>query len=221
MSEVQIGPSILTANLLELGAEIARAEEAGVDFIHLDIMDGHYVPNMTFGPLMVEAVRRATSLPVDVHLMIDAPQQFIDEFATAGADSMTVHVEASRHVHADLSAIRAHGVRAGLALNPTTPVSQIEEALPFCDQVLLMTVNPGFGGQSFIPTMLGKIGRLRAMISAINPRCVIEVDGGIKASNIGRVVDSGASMIVAGSAIFADDVPVAEAVRMLRDGIGK
>lgn len=219
MSLVQIGPSILTADLLELGKEIARAEAAGVDFIHLDIMDGRYVPNITFGPVIVEAVRRATSLPLDVHLMIEEPEKFADAFVAAGADSITFHIEACRHAHAALTAIRSQGVRAGLALNPSTSLSSIEEILPSCDQVLLMTVNPGFGGQTFIPYMLGKIERLKSTIDARSLRCDIEVDGGIKASNIAKVVAAGVSMIVAGSAIFSDDLAVEDAVSALRQAI--
>ncbi len=219
MPLVEIGPSILTANLLELGASIREAERAGVDFIHMDIMDGHYVPNITFGPVMVAAVRKATTLPVDTHLMIEQPERYIEEFVGAGSDAITVHVEACRHLHATLTEIRSLGVSPGVGMNPTTPLADVEEALPFADQVLLMSVNPGFGGQIFIPEALPRIERLRAMIEQRNPACKILVDGGIKCSNIGSVARAGASMVVAGSAIFSEDVPVADAVAALRQGI--
>lgn len=219
MASARIGPSILTADLLRLGEAIADAETAGVDYIHVDVMDGHYVPNITFGPVMVRTVRRATELPVDVHLMIDAPERFISEFAEAGSDTITVHLEAVTHVHAVLTQIREHGVRRGIAINPTTSLGLLDDVLPFCEQVLLMSVNPGFGGQTFIPTALGRIDRLRQMIESRGLQCDIQVDGGIKASNIGRVVQAGATMIVAGSAVFSPDVPVDEAVRALRRGI--
>jgi ribulose-phosphate 3-epimerase len=216
---VLIGPSILTADLLHLGDALTEAENAGIDYIHVDVMDGHYVPNITFGPVMVSTVRRGTQLPVDVHLMIDAPERFIDEFAAAGSDAITVHLEAVTHVHAVLSQIRAHGIRAGIAINPTTSLTLLDDVLPFCDQVLIMSVNPGFGGQSFIPTALGRIERLRDAIASRDLRCDIQVDGGIKASNIGKVVSAGATMIVAGSAVFSDDVSVADAVQALRQGV--
>ncbi|MBX3069601.1 MAG: ribulose-phosphate 3-epimerase [Thermomicrobiales bacterium] len=216
---VLIGPSILTADLLHLGDALTEAENAGIDYVHVDVMDGHYVPNITFGPVMVSTVRRGTQLPVDVHLMIDAPERFIDEFAQAGSDAITVHLEAVTHVHAVLSQIRGHGIRAGIAINPTTSLTLLDDVLPFCDQVLIMSVNPGFGGQSFIPTALGRIERLRDAIASRDLRCDIQVDGGIKASNIGKVVSAGATMIVAGSAVFSDDVSVADAVQALRQGV--
>jgi ribulose-phosphate 3-epimerase len=219
MTEVALGPSILTANLLALGDAIREAEDAGVDFIHLDIMDGRFVPNITFGPVVVESVRAATTLPLDVHLMIEEPDRHIEAFVSAGADAVIVHVEASRHLHAALQRIRELGASPGVALNPLTPLSVIEDALPFLEQVLIMSVNPGFGGQAFIPTALRRIARLRVMIEESNPGCRIEVDGGIKASNIGKVVAAGAQMIVAGSAIFSTETPVAEAVRRLRAGV--
>jgi ribulose-phosphate 3-epimerase len=216
---IQIGPSIITADLGYLADAIARAEEAGVDFIHLDIMDGSYVPNITFGPFMVETVRRLTDLPLDVHLMVVRPDQHIRPFSDAGADAITVHVEAALHLHAVLDDIRSLDVLPGMSLNPGTSLSSLEEMLPFVDRVLVMTVDPGFGGQSFIPTMLEKIRRLRAMIAERQPRCWLAVDGGIKPSNIGRVVDAGADMLVAGSAIYSPDMPVGEAVRRLRERI--
>jgi len=221
MSEVLLGPSILTANLLRLGESIEMAVSAGVDFIHLDVMDGHFVPNITFGPLVVESVRSATNLPLDVHLMIDQPERYIQAFVDAGADMVTIHVEACPHLHAALTAIRERGASPGVALNPATPLESIVEVLPIVDQALIMSVNPGFGGQSFIPTSLRRIERLRELTRQLNPSCRVEVDGGIKASNIGQVVTAGAGMIVAGSAIFTDQLPVAEAVQQLRAAIAR
>ena len=215
----QVSASILSANWLKLGEELKRAEEAGCDCIHVDITDGHFVSNLTMGMDITRAVCNFTGLRTDVHLMIEEPERFIDEFAAAGADAITVHLETVTHVHAILSQIRMHGVKAGVAINPTTSLTLLDDVLPFCDQVLIMSVNPGFGGQSFIPTALGRIERLRSVIASRDLRCDIQVDGGIKASNIGKVVAAGASMIVCGSAIFSDDMSVADAVLALRQGI--
>lgn len=215
----QIGPSILTANLRELGAEIARAVQAGVDFIHLDVMDGRFVPNISFGPLLVSAVREATSLPLDVHLMIEEPERYVEDFVRAGADRVTVHVEASLHLHRTLSKIEELGAMPGVSLVPSTPLSAITEVLPICGQLLVMLVNPGFGGQAMIPEMLNKVERARGLVDAMNPDCLLEVDGGVKAENIGRVVQAGAQTIVVGSAIYNDRQSVEESVAMLRHAI--
>ncbi|MER3436804.1 MAG: ribulose-phosphate 3-epimerase [Chloroflexota bacterium] len=216
---IWIGPSILTADLLRLGEAIAQAEAAGVDFVHLDIMDGRFVPTITFGPLMVSAVRRATKLPIDVHLMIVEPERHIDAFVEAGADVLTVHVEACVHLHGTLQSIAAAGATPSVTLNPATPLVAIEEVIPVVGQVLVMSVNPGYGGQTFIPSALDKIRRLRALLDERNPTCRLEVDGGIKPGNIRRVVEAGADTIVAGSAIYSDDHRVDDAVQKLRDAL--
>jgi ribulose-phosphate 3-epimerase len=214
-----IGPSILTANFLELGAEIERAELAGVDFIHLDVMDGRFVPNLSFGPMVVAAIRRATSLPVDVHLMIEEPERYVADFVQAGADRVTVHVESSRHLHRTLSLIEELGAMPGVSLVPSTPLSAVTEVLPICGQLLVMLVNPGFGGQAMIPEMLNKVERARGLIDATNPDCLLEVDGGVKADNIGSMVRAGANAIVVGSAIYNERQRVEESVALLRRAI--
>ncbi len=217
--KVLLGPSILTADLLRLGDQIAQAEAGGVDFIHLDVMDGRFVPNISFGLPILEALRRATNLPIDVHLMIVEPELYAARFADAGADSVTVHVEACGHLHGTLQAISAAGATPGVTLNPATPLGTLEEVLPIVGQVLVMSVNPGFGGQTFIPSSLSKIARLRAMLDERNPTCRLEVDGGVKAGNIRRVVEAGADTIVVGSAIYGPDASVADAITALRSAI--
>lgn len=213
---IQIAPSILSADFTRLGDEIKAAERGGAGLIHVDVMDGHFVPNITIGPLVVKAARRATDLPLDCHLMITDPDLYIDDFARAGANLISVHVEAVVHLHRTLVAIRELGCRPGVVLNPTTPLSSIEEALSFIDYVLIMSVNPGFGGQSFISTSLDKISRLRGMIDSRGLNVEIEVDGGIDLSNVAEVVRRGARWIVAGSAIFGKEDP-AEATRAMRE----
>jgi ribulose-phosphate 3-epimerase len=216
---VRIGPSILSADFLRLGEQIAEAEAAGVDFIHVDVMDGRFVPNISIGLPVLEAVRRTTRLPVDVHLMIAEPERYAERFAAAGADLVTVHVEVCGHLHRTLQAIAEAGAAPSVTLNPGTPLSAIEEVLPLVRQVLVMSVNPGFGGQTFIPSALDRIARLRAMIDARNPTCLLEVDGGIKAGNIRRVVDAGAETLVVGSAIFSQERSVGSAVAALRSAL--
>lgn len=213
---IRIGPSILSADFLRLGDAIAAAEAAGADFIHVDVMDGRFVPNISIGLPVVEAVRSATTLPVDVHLMIVEPDRWVERFARAGADLVTVHAETDPHLHRTLRAIEAAGAQPSVVLNPGTPLVAIDEVLPIVRQVLVMSVNPGFGGQTFIPAALDKIRRLRTQLDARNPTCRLEVDGGIKASNVRRVVDAGADTIVAGSAIFSPERPVAAALAELR-----
>lgn len=202
MRSLMIAPSILSADFSRLGEEIRAVEEAGADVIHVDVMDGHFVPNITIGPLVVKAVRAVTSLPVDVHLMITEPDRYLKDFADAGADWITVHVEACIHLHRTLTCIREMGRKAGAVLNPATPLSTLDYVLEEVDLVMLMSVNPGFGGQSFINSSIDKIRRLRRMLDEVNPQAAIEVDGGISPASIGRVAEAGANIFVAGSAIY-------------------
>jgi ribulose-phosphate 3-epimerase len=199
---MKISPSILSADFCRLGEEVRAMEKAGADYIHVDVMDGHFVPNLTVGPPIVKAVRRCTSLPLDVHLMIQRPDDFLSEFAKAGANILTVHVEAVTHLHRTLSEIRKYGMRAGVSLNPSTPVCLIEPALNYADLVLVMSVNPGFGGQELIPEVLSKIKEIRRLIAQKGRPVELEVDGGIKVDNIGVVAKAGADVFVSGSGIF-------------------
>jgi ribulose-phosphate 3-epimerase len=192
----------LSADFSRLGDQVAEAEAAGADYIHVDVMDGQFVPNITVGPLVVAAVRRVTRLPLDVHLMIESPERYLADFCQAGADILTVHVETCPHLHRTVQQIKELGCRAGVTLNPATPAASLEEIVLYVDQVLVMTVNPGFGGQEFIESMLPKIRRVRAMLDAGNPQADLEVDGGIEPETAPRVVEAGANVLVAGSAIF-------------------
>jgi len=198
----KIAPSILSADFSRLGDEVRAVAAAGADYIHVDVMDGHFVPNITIGPLVVEAVRKVTELPLDVHLMIENADRYIPDFATAGADIIVVHAEASVHLHRTIQLIKSLGKRAGVSLNPATPLSALEYVLPELDLVLLMTVNPGFGGQSFIEACLPKIHALRAMLDRRGCEAELEVDGGVKIDNIDRIAHAGADVFVAGSAVF-------------------
>lgn len=200
---VRIAPSILSADFARLADEVARVEAGGADLLHVDVMDGHFVPNLTVGPPIVEALRKVTKLPLDVHLMITNPDAYLQAFAEAGADYLTVHVEACPHLHRTVQAIKERGVKAGVTLNPATPLSTVEEILSDADLLLIMSVNPGFGGQSFIPTVLRKIERARAMIERTGSRAVLEVDGGVKVENAAQIVAAGAEILVSGSAIFS------------------
>jgi ribulose-phosphate 3-epimerase len=215
-ASIRVGPSILTADWLRLGEEIQAAERAGVDFLHLDIMDGRFVPNISFGPLVVEAIRKATALPLDVHLMIEAPSDFISAFVDAGADALTVHVENAIHLHRVVQSISSAGIEAAVAINPATPLTALEEIAPVVQRILVMSVNPGFGGQSFIPSALDKITRLRALLNRVNPACGIRVDGGVKASNIARIAAAGADSFVVGAALFTRERSIEEAMQELR-----
>lgn len=201
----KIAPSILSADFSRLGEEVRAVEKAGADYIHIDVMDGHFVPNITIGPMIVKAVRKVTALPLDVHLMISNPDLFIDAFVRAGADIVTVHAEASLHLHRSLQVIKRAGVRAGVSLNPATPLEAIEYVLDELGMVLVMTVNPGFEGQEFIPEVVPKIEQLRKMIDARGKEIEIEVDGGISPKTIRTLSDAGADVFVAGSAIFYSD----------------
>ncbi len=213
---IYIAPSILSADFSRLGEEVREAEQAGADFIHVDVMDGHFVPNLTFGPLVVQAIRPVTKLPLDVHLMIENPDAYIPAFAKAGADYLTVHAEACTHLHRTLGFIRENGVKPGVVLNPATPLSAIEYVLDQVEMVLLMTVNPGFGGQKYIPAVTGKIKALRDMLDARGLTSVlIEVDGGVNAETARMVAEAGAQVLVAGNAVFGEQ-DRAEAIRSIR-----
>ena len=214
-------PSLLAADFARLGEQVRAAEEAGADALHLDVMDGLFVPNLSFGLPVIAAVRRVTRLPLDLHLMIERPERYLDDFVAAGADWLTVHVEGAVHLHRTLSRIRELGARAGVTLNPATPAAALEEALDVADLVLVMTVNPGFGGQRFIDSQLRKIAALRAMIDDRHARADLSVDGGVNAENVASVVAAGADLIVAGSAVFNERQSVAEAVAALRAGIDR
>lgn len=199
---MKIAPSILSADFARLGEEIAAIEAAGADYVHVDVMDGHFVPNLTIGPPVVAALRKVTKLPLDVHLMIDNPDAYIPEFARAGADIITVHQEASTHLHRSVQLIKSLGKKAGVSINPATPVSTLEVILDELDLVLVMSVNPGFGGQSFIPSALNKISSLRREIERRALATELEVDGGVKTDNIAEIAAAGADVFVAGSAVF-------------------
>jgi ribulose-phosphate 3-epimerase len=200
---ILIAPSILSADFARLADEVTAVERAGADLLHVDVMDGHFVPNLTVGPPIVEALKKVTKLPLDVHLMITNADAFIPEFADAGADYLTVHVEACPHLHRTVQSIKERGVRAGVTLNPATPMQSLQEILPEVDLVLIMSVNPGFGGQKFIPSVLNKVITARAMLDRIQSSALLEVDGGIKVDNAARVVAAGATVLVAGSAVFS------------------
>ncbi len=205
---IKIAPSILSADFTRLGEEVKKVEAGGAEILHIDVMDGHFVPNITIGPPVVKALRKVSEMKFDVHLMIEKPELYIEEFAKAGADIITVHAEASIHIHRLIQQIKSMGIKAGLALNPATPIEALTYVLQDLDMVLLMTVNPGFGGQQFIQGVLPKIVALSSIIDQVNPKCLIEVDGGINTDTISLVSRAGADIMVAGAAVFTKADPV-------------
>jgi ribulose-phosphate 3-epimerase len=202
MNKIRIAPSILSCDFLELGKEIKDVEKAGADLIHIDVMDGHFVPNITIGPLFVEAIKKIATKPLDVHLMIDNPGAFVSDFAVKGADIITIHAEADNHLFRTLELIKSSGKKAGVSLNPSTPLAVLDHVIHIVDLILIMTVNPGFGGQAYIPSMEEKIRNTRKMIDKTGREIDLEVDGGIKADNVKQVVEAGGDMIVMGTEIF-------------------
>lgn len=221
MAPLLIAPSILSADFARLGEEVVALERAGADWAHVDVMDGRFVPNMTIGPLVVSALKRVTKLPLDVHLMIVEPERYVEDFARAGADIITVHVEACQHLHRTLQQIRATGKKAGVSLNPGTPEDVLRYVLELTDLVLVMSVNPGFGGQEFIPAVLPKIQRIRKLIDASGRPIYLEVDGGVKPGTAKQVIQAGADVLVAGSAVFgpkgSGEKEYAQAILALRE----
>ena len=220
MSSIQILPSVLSADFRCLGEQVTEVERAGADRIHIDVMDGRFVPNITVGPLVVEAIRHGTNLPLDVHLMIVEPERYLDDFAAAGADIIQVHQETCPHLHRTVEQIKNLGKQAGVVLNPATPLATLEDVLPAVDQVLLMSVNPGFGGQRFIAASIDKIRRLHDLLDERGSSAAIEVDGGIDQTTAPQVAAAGATLLVAGSAIFNAPGGPAEGVRLLRASLG-
>jgi ribulose-phosphate 3-epimerase len=218
---VKLAPSILSADVARLGEQVDEAVKAGADYIHVDVMDGHFVPNLTFGPQVVEALRLRMGLPLDVHLMVEEPDRVIPDFARAGASIITVHAEACAHLHRTIQQVKETGCRVGVALNPGTPLAALEEVLPELDLVLVMTVNPGFSGQRFIESVVPKVARLRRILDEADYRAELEVDGGINADTASAVVAAGARVLVAGSAVFNQRESVAEAVKRIRGSLAK
>lgn len=217
---IRVAPSILAADFARLGAEVAAVERGGADYVHVDVMDGHFVPNLTVGPPIVRSLKAVTRLPIDVHLMVEAPDRFVEAFVEAGASMVSVHVEVSPHLDRTLSLIRELGARAGVVLNPSTPVGTLEEVAGQVDYVLVMSVNPGFGGQAFLPSSASKVRRVRALLDAAGNPAPVEIDGGIDLDTVDQVVRAGAEILVAGSAIFHAADP-AEATRALREAAAR
>ena len=218
---MKIAPSILSCDFSRLAEEIEAAEAGGADWIHVDVMDGHFVPNITIGPVVTQSARRVTDLPLDVHLMIEDPDRYLEAFASAGADILTVHQEACRHLHRTVERIRQLGVRPGVAVNPATPLETVREVLPNVDLLLVMSVDPGFGGQSYIASSSDKLRRARAMLDEIGSKAELQVDGGVDAGNAAAIVAAGASVLVAGSAVYGHDGGAAGGVRAIRQAIAE
>jgi ribulose-phosphate 3-epimerase len=220
-AKIKLAPSILSADFGRLGEQVVEATRAGADYIHVDVMDGHFVPNITVGPLVVAAIRPHTHIPLDVHLMIESPEKYIQQFAQAGANIITVHVEVCPHLHRVVESIKELGVKAGVSLNPSTPLTAVDEVLSALDLVLLMSVNPGFGGQQFIEGTVGKIARLRNRLDELGLAAELEVDGGINAEIAPRVAKAGARVLVAGAAVFNKKEPVSQALGRIRENLRK
>ena len=220
-TKIKLAPSILSADFGRLGEQVVEATRAGADYIHVDVMDGHFVPNITIGPLVVAAIRPHTKLPLDVHLMIESPEKYIQQFAQAGANIITVHVEVCPHLHRVVESIKELGVKAGVSLNPSTPLTAVDEVLSALDLVLLMSVNPGFGGQQFIESTVGKIARLRRRLDELGLAAELEVDGGINAEIALRVAKAGARVLVAGAAVFNKKESVSQALGRIRENLRK
>jgi ribulose-phosphate 3-epimerase len=220
-NKIKLAPSILSADFGRLGEQVVEATRAGADYIHVDVMDGHFVPNITIGPLVVAAIRPHTNLPLDVHLMIESPEKYIQQFAQAGANIITVHVEVCPHLHRVVESIKELGVKAGVSLNPSTPLTAVDEVLSALDLVLLMSVNPGFGGQQFIEGTVGKIARLRNRLDELGLAAELEVDGGINAEIAPRVAKAGARVLVAGAAVFNKKESVSQALGRIRENLRK
>ncbi|MDP7579413.1 MAG: ribulose-phosphate 3-epimerase [SAR202 cluster bacterium] len=219
---IKIAPSILSADFSRLGEQVREAEHGGADYIHVDIMDGHFVPSLTFGPQVVRSIRQWTRLPLDIHMMVSTPQQFTSEMVDAGADLITVHVEAPIHLHRVVNEIKSSGVRVGVALNPATPVLAIEDILPDLDQVLIMSVNPGYASQQFIEASVAKIAKVKKMLDQTGLPIELEVDGGIGPVTAKKVVEAGAQVLVAGSAVYDTNLDVAKAITLIRNSaVGK
>jgi ribulose-phosphate 3-epimerase len=216
---MKIAPSILSCDFSRLADEIRAVEDGGADWIHVDVMDGHFVPNITIGPVIIAGARRATDLPLDVHLMIEDPDRYLEAFASAGADVLTVHQETCRHLHRTVDRIRELGVRPGVAVNPATSLESVREVLPNLDLLLVMSVNPGFGGQSYIEASSDKLRRARAMLKEIGSDAELQVDGGVDADNAAAIVSAGASVLVAGSAVYGHEAGAASGVRAIRRAV--
>ncbi|MEE2848228.1 MAG: ribulose-phosphate 3-epimerase [Gemmatimonadota bacterium] len=218
---MKIAPSILSCDFSRLADEIQTVESGGADWIHVDVMDGHFVPNITIGPIITAGARKATDLPIDVHLMIEQPDRYLEAFVDAGADWLTVHAEACTHLHRTVQRIRELGARAGVAINPATPLASLTDVVPYIDLLLVMSVNPGFGGQSYISASTAKVRDARTLLDEMGSTAELEVDGGVDAGNVGELQAAGASVVVAGSAVYGHVDGAAAGVRLIRDALGR